>query len=276
MGKFKSGMVKYGNNWKAVFNFDDSAREQILAANHLNHAEQLVTAPIRITVNTITAGILGTGLVVGGVSCLAFGLLFSKSIAKDGIFLTLLGVTELGAGVAGSVEILLKIPYNGVKAYQHRKRKSENNEHVVQPEINTSSGLIIRQLEQESPANATLSATEQNNPQDKRGQQNPINVESIPTILQLIVQSFECPITHELMQEPVLCTLDGRTYEREEITQWLAAHRSSPITREKMTPDQKIADVLKPNRALADAIAGFRIEHPELFETKSRSSSLSR
>lgn len=275
MGKFKSGIIKYRNNWKAVFNFDDSAREQILAANRLNHAEQLVTAPIRITVNTITAGILGTGMIVVGVSCLALGLLFSKSIAKDGIFLTLSGVTELGVGVAGSVETLLKIPYNGVKAYQHRRRNSEDNEHEVQPEINTSSGLIIRQLEQESPANATLSATEQNH-QDNRVQQNQIIVESIPTMLQLIVQSFECPITHELMQEPTLCTLDGRMYEREEITQWLAAHRSSPITREKMTPDQKIADVLKPNRALADAIAGFRIEHPELFESNSRSSSLSR
>jgi Ras-related protein Rab-5C len=42
-----------------------------------------------------------------------------------------------------------------------------------------------------------------------------------------------CPITHELMTDPVIMS-DGHTYEREAISQWLAHNPTSPMTRQPM------------------------------------------
>ena len=42
--------------------------------------------------------------------------------------------------------------------------------------------------------------------------------------------SFLCPISHEIMQDPVSCT-DGHSYERKNIQRWMAeGSRLSPIT----------------------------------------------
>jgi hypothetical protein len=38
---------------------------------------------------------------------------------------------------------------------------------------------------------------------------------------------FLCPITYELMEDPVVCA-DGHTYERAAVTEWLATHDRSP------------------------------------------------
>ena len=44
---------------------------------------------------------------------------------------------------------------------------------------------------------------------------------------------FLCPITHELMRDPVVA-LDGHTYERDAITQWIATKKRSPLTNEQL------------------------------------------
>ena len=44
-----------------------------------------------------------------------------------------------------------------------------------------------------------------------------------------VPDSFTCPITAELMADPV-STSDGFSYEREAIERWLAGHRTSPLT----------------------------------------------
>ena len=41
--------------------------------------------------------------------------------------------------------------------------------------------------------------------------------------------SFLCPISRELMRDPVTLA-DGHSYERENIEQWFSAHNTSPIT----------------------------------------------
>ena len=43
-----------------------------------------------------------------------------------------------------------------------------------------------------------------------------------------------CPITHEIMLEPVVCS-DGITYEKTAIEKWLENNNTSPITREIIT-----------------------------------------
>jgi hypothetical protein len=40
--------------------------------------------------------------------------------------------------------------------------------------------------------------------------------------------SFLCPITHELMTDPVIDP-DGNSYERSAIENWLKEHSTSPI-----------------------------------------------
>lgn len=68
-------------------------------------------------------------------------------------------------------------------------------------------------------------------------------------------EEFLCPITQELMDEPVVGK-DGHTYERKAIQKWLQQHPLSPIspiTREPMTE----AD-LKPNFALKSMLDRYK------------------
>ncbi|STX28308.1 Ubiquitin fusion degradation protein 2 [Legionella beliardensis] len=81
-----------------------------------------------------------------------------------------------------------------------------------------------------------------------------------------IPHAYLCPITQEIMSEPVIFTVDGNSYEKSAITEWLTKHRNSPITREEMEPGQTIEKVLKPNRALIDAIDEFKADNPDLFK----------
>ncbi|MFA6303066.1 MAG: U-box domain-containing protein [Legionella sp.] len=81
-----------------------------------------------------------------------------------------------------------------------------------------------------------------------------------------IPKCFECPLTLEIMKNPVLCILDGQTYERTDITKWLLEHRQSPMNRQSMHKDQTIDQVLIANRSLLDAIIEFKQSHSELFE----------
>jgi hypothetical protein len=41
--------------------------------------------------------------------------------------------------------------------------------------------------------------------------------------------SFMCPISHEIMHDPVSCA-DGHSYERDQIERWLAGNSKSPLT----------------------------------------------
>jgi len=67
-----------------------------------------------------------------------------------------------------------------------------------------------------------------------------------------IPQSFICPITHDIMGEPVIAP-DGYTYDKDAIITWLSNHNTSPITKQYMTVSQ-----LVPNRALKDSIDEYK------------------
>lgn len=72
------------------------------------------------------------------------------------------------------------------------------------------------------------------------------------------VEEYLCPINATLMEEPVLCTLDGHTYEKEAIDKWLFEHRNSPMTRQKMKDNEAIANVLVLNRNLKSLIEKYQ------------------
>merc|ERR1711998_282914 len=65
--------------------------------------------------------------------------------------------------------------------------------------------------------------------------------------------SFICSITREVMKDPVM-DLQGNSYERAAILDWLSRNGSSPITRSPLRPSD-----LVPNRALKDAIDAFTV-----------------
>lgn len=50
-----------------------------------------------------------------------------------------------------------------------------------------------------------------------------------------IPHEFLCPITHEIMREPVMCS-DGYTYEKNAISEWFMSGKStSPMTNDQLT-----------------------------------------
>ena len=65
---------------------------------------------------------------------------------------------------------------------------------------------------------------------------------------------FFCPISHEMMVRPVVCS-DGHSYERAEIARWLQQHNTSPrtgLTLPNLT--------LTPNITLRNAIEDWRVK----------------
>ena len=43
-------------------------------------------------------------------------------------------------------------------------------------------------------------------------------------------EELVCPLTHELMIDPVMLFETGQTYERASIEKWLATHDTDPLT----------------------------------------------
>lgn len=73
-----------------------------------------------------------------------------------------------------------------------------------------------------------------------------------------IPDGFLCPISLEVMKEPVILP-DGTTYERNNILKWFEKNNTSPKT---MLIVEK---VLIPNLALRSVIEEFQEKHPEMF-----------
>lgn len=67
---------------------------------------------------------------------------------------------------------------------------------------------------------------------------------------------FCCPVTQELLQDPVICA-DGFTYERSAIVQWLSSNRTSPMTGAVLPHTHVI-----PNVSLRVIIADATTRHP--------------
>mmetsp|Transcript_7081 Transcript_7081/g.18164 ORF Transcript_7081/g.18164 Transcript_7081/m.18164 type:complete len:901 (-) Transcript_7081:3417-6119(-) len=54
--------------------------------------------------------------------------------------------------------------------------------------------------------------------------------------------AFKCPITHEVMEDPV-CTCDGHTFERSAIESWLVSRDTSPLTGLKLESRTLLSNV---------------------------------
>jgi hypothetical protein len=67
-----------------------------------------------------------------------------------------------------------------------------------------------------------------------------------------VVRAFTCPITDDLMEDPVMCP-EGQSFERAAIEDWLRISKTNPVTRNPLTKD-----MLFPNRALRDSIQLYK------------------
>ncbi len=72
-----------------------------------------------------------------------------------------------------------------------------------------------------------------------------------------IPEYFLCPITQELMEDPVIAA-DGHSYDRKAITKWLQGHHTSPLTNQKL--DHKM---ITQNFALKKTINAFKENLPK-------------
>jgi hypothetical protein len=63
-----------------------------------------------------------------------------------------------------------------------------------------------------------------------------------------VPNEYRCPISMELMTDPVLCE-DGQTYDRRSIQEWLKHSQTSPLTRQPLNPNS-----LRPNYGLKASI----------------------
>jgi len=72
----------------------------------------------------------------------------------------------------------------------------------------------------------------------------------------VVPSPFFCPLSHELMQDPVILVESGQTYERGRIESWLAVNKTDPLTGKKLTKKQ-----LTPNLALKNSISEFKKTH---------------
>ena len=82
-----------------------------------------------------------------------------------------------------------------------------------------------------------------------------------------IPDEFLCPITSEVMRDPVITIADGLTYERKAIEKWLgrAAGQADPskVWTSPLTGAPLGTPQLAPNVALRSQIIRFLEEHPE-------------
>jgi hypothetical protein len=72
-----------------------------------------------------------------------------------------------------------------------------------------------------------------------------------------IPDGFICPITQDVMKDPVILIFDGHSYERKAIEDWLKRSNRSPLTNEAL-PEGYGGIVLVENYALKSAISSYQ------------------
>uniref|UniRef100_A0A6B2KZ06 RING-type E3 ubiquitin transferase n=1 Tax=Arcella intermedia TaxID=1963864 RepID=A0A6B2KZ06_9EUKA len=102
-------------------------------------------------------------------------------------------------------------------------------------------------------------------PQDTEPETKEVVEESTEKVSEDIPDEFICPITQEVMKDPVIAE-DGHTYERANLMRWLQNNDTSPMTRGKINKD-----IIIPNRALKGQIEAF-LEKRGGGETKKKES----
>ena len=79
-----------------------------------------------------------------------------------------------------------------------------------------------------------------------------LQVFAVGTVSSVVLDFFQCPLTMEVMQDPVI-TVDDQTHGRTEIEKWFAlGNRTSPLTRETM-PTTNLFPKIALHRAIQES-----------------------
>lgn len=93
-----------------------------------------------------------------------------------------------------------------------------------------------------------------------------------------VPEELRCPLSLEVMEDPVICVGDGHTYNRSHIEAWFATNDTSPLTNASLTPPKK--ELVRNHLAwaqisqLKDASRSSParvLEHPSASQPRSRS-----
>ena len=126
-------------------------------------------------------------------------------------------------------------------------------------------GDIFDVLEKEIHPNSLFASTSSEMPQPTAPLQPSLqSTEGIP-------RNYLCPITGEIMSDPVVFLRDQWTYERSAIEAILREGKVSPVSHIGMQPGDRLGDVLIPNWAFKATIETFKAENPELFNNDFKS-----
>lgn len=106
----------------------------------------------------------------------------------------------------------------------------------------------------------TALAPKEQKEREVKEQRSSSSVGASPLLPTAILDGFKCPITRELMEEPVLLVSDGYSYERKAIEAWLnTGPQVSPTTGAQLTNK-----LIVPNHSLREAIQHFLKQQPSL------------
>lgn len=69
--------------------------------------------------------------------------------------------------------------------------------------------------------------------------------------------SFVCPISKEVMEDPVILLGTGHTFERKAIEEWLSEHDTCPIDRQAKLDKKTVVPVGSLKRAISEWRSGL-------------------
>ena len=81
-----------------------------------------------------------------------------------------------------------------------------------------------------------------------------------------VPESYICPISLQVMSDPYIDPIDGTSYERSNLVEWIQKKHHSPITRLPLEENQIV-----PNRNLKHIIEQFREAHPHVIDAYNNS-----
>lgn len=76
------------------------------------------------------------------------------------------------------------------------------------------------------------------------------------------INDFLCPITQLVMRDPVVCSLDGKSYERAAIERWFKIKPTCPSNNLRIPAGKLPKDILSSNRNLKSVIEKFLSKNP--------------
>ncbi|KAK9829566.1 hypothetical protein WJX72_006523 [[Myrmecia] bisecta] len=147
--------------------------------------------------------------------------------------------TEMGGSSDAAAELVSEVAGSSDAAAELASKAASSNDAIVEPvteeaDARDAAGTTELQPRACAVSEAVHAAHASSSP--------PTAFISSPGMYGITEDAVSCPITQEVMQDPVVCA-DGHTYERIAIAAWLKVHDTSPMTNEPLEHKRLIPNV---------------------------------